>query len=55
LIDFDQIYEYVITAGIESLKRMKCVRGDEIEERCRFTNRCLRRSTKRTPRSKMSE
>jgi O-acetyl-ADP-ribose deacetylase (regulator of RNase III) len=32
LIDFDQIYEYVIKPGVESLNGMKCVRCDEIEE-----------------------
>jgi O-acetyl-ADP-ribose deacetylase (regulator of RNase III) len=31
-IDFDQIYEYVIKAGVKSLKGIKCVRCDEIEE-----------------------
>jgi O-acetyl-ADP-ribose deacetylase (regulator of RNase III) len=32
LIDFDQIYEFIIKAGVESLKGMKCIRCDEIQE-----------------------
>jgi O-acetyl-ADP-ribose deacetylase (regulator of RNase III) len=31
-INFDQIYKYIIKAGVESLQGMKCVRCDEIEE-----------------------
>jgi O-acetyl-ADP-ribose deacetylase (regulator of RNase III) len=31
-IDFDQIYEYIIKPGVQSVKDMKCIRCDEIDE-----------------------